>query len=75
MGKAATVETVGEMLRQARRMARLSMEAVGERVGMSRWTVYRIECGKKNLSLRDVARLARACGMVVEIQITEGGGK
>jgi len=59
----STLFDVSEMLKQARRDARLSQEAIAERAGVSRSTVARMETmAKGDMSVSAFVRLLEAAG-------------
>lgn len=56
------METVGQSLREARLLQRLSQEVVASRAGVSVSTVKAVENGGANPTLEAVLRVARALG-------------
>lgn len=57
---------VGETLRQHRRMRGLTQEQVAELAGMNVTYLSDVERGKRNVSLLNLARLAKAFGLPLE---------
>lgn len=64
---------VGEILRQHRRMRGLTQEHVAELAGMNVTYLSDVERGKRNVSLINLARLAKAFGMPLE-DVLKGEG-
>lgn len=62
--EAATIaKTIGGRLRAARETLALSRAFLGERAGVDRDTVLRVENGRHSLTLRTLVRLCRALGL------------
>jgi transcriptional regulator with XRE-family HTH domain len=57
---------VGTNLRRARESRGLSQEQFGEAIGRHRTAVSAIECGKQNLTLASLERLAADAGLAVD---------
>jgi len=53
----------GQRLRKARRRAKLTQEALGKRVGLSRTSITNIEQGNQHVGLHLLYELARAVGV------------
>ena len=63
----------GEIIRQHRRMCGLTQEQVAELAGMNVTYLSDVERGKRNVSLINLARLAKAFGMPLE-DVLKGEG-
>jgi transcriptional regulator with XRE-family HTH domain len=53
----------GQRLRKARRQAKLTQEALGKRVGLSRTSITNIEQGNQHVGLHLLYELAKAVGV------------
>lgn len=53
----------GQRLRKARRQAKLTQEALGKRVGLSRTSITNIEQGNQHVGLHLLYELAKALGV------------
>lgn len=53
-------QDIGEQIRDARRAARLSQEALAERAGMDRQAINRIELGRQAAYIDNLIRIAYA---------------
>jgi transcriptional regulator with XRE-family HTH domain len=53
----------GQRLRKARRQAKLTQEALGKRVGLSRTSITNIEQGNQHVGLHLLYELAKAVGL------------
>ncbi len=54
-----TLESVGESIRRARKTQKLSQTALGQKAGLSRMPIYRIESGQ-DISLRTLLSILAA---------------
>ena len=61
----------GDLIREARRRAGLTQAELADRAGTSQSGIARWESGRTAVSLDDVIRLVRLCGLDVELQIVE----
>jgi transcriptional regulator with XRE-family HTH domain len=61
----------GQLLREARRRAGLTQRAVAGRAGVTQPTVARIERGDIQPSLERLLELIRACGLDLDIRVTD----
>src|SRR5690606_35804053 len=59
--------TVGEQIRQARLGAGLSQDALGERVGLDRTMIAKIEAGRRRVDALELVRLASALAVSVDV--------
>lgn len=76
---ARAVAAFGEALRTARLEAGLSQEALAERAGLDRTYVSGTERGRKNPTLKTIARLSDAIGisiadLMAQSEAKENGG-
>lgn len=69
-----TQPTVGEVIRQKRREAGLTLKDVGEILGVSRMQVSRIERGERALHMRHAKKLAELFGWEIVKQAVEEQG-
>lgn len=53
-------QTIGDRIRDARRVARLSQEALAERAGIDRQSINRIELGRQAAYIDNLIRIAYA---------------
>lgn len=64
-------QTIGDKVRQARRLAGLTQEQLAIRAGMSQPTIARIEKGRGSWpTLKTLLAIAHALGKRLEIKIT-----
>ncbi|MEU3527586.1 helix-turn-helix transcriptional regulator [Streptomyces sp. NPDC038707] len=56
-------QQIGSQIRAARRAARLSQMALGDRVGRDHKTIHRWESGATNMTLTDLLLVADALGV------------
>ena len=61
----------GDLIREARRRAGLTQAELADRAGTAQPAIARWESGRTAISLDDVIRLVRLCGLEVELQIVE----
>jgi hypothetical protein len=61
----------GQLLREARRRAGLTQRTIAGRVGVTQPTVARIERGDIEPSLERLLGLIRACGLDLDIRVTD----
>lgn len=61
----------GQLLREARRRAGLTQRTVAGRAGVTQPTVARIERGEIEPSLERLLGLVRACGLDLDIRVTD----
>jgi transcriptional regulator with XRE-family HTH domain len=61
----------GDLIRESRRRAGLTQAELAERAGTAQPAIARWESGRTAVSLDDVIRLIRLCGLDVEFQIVE----
>jgi transcriptional regulator with XRE-family HTH domain len=61
----------GDLIREARRRAGLTQAELADRAGTAQPAIARLESGRTAVSLDDVVRLVRLCGLNVELQIVE----
>lgn len=54
---------IGEAIRQARLSQHLTQEALGERIGVKRAQISKIEQGKSNITIPTMTRVFRALGI------------
>lgn len=59
----------GDLIREARRRAGLTQAVLAQRAGTTQSVVARWESGRTAVSLHDVRRLVRLCGLDVELAI------
>jgi transcriptional regulator with XRE-family HTH domain len=60
-----------QLVREARRRAGLTQVELAERAGTGQPTVARWESGRTAISVDDVVRLVRLCGLDVEFHLVE----
>lgn len=60
-----------DLVREARRRARLSQRELAERAGTTQSAVARIETGRSAPSFDAVLRLVRLCGLDLDIMLVE----
>lgn len=60
-----------DLVREARRRARLTQAELAERAGTTQSAIARIETGESTPSFDSVLRLARLCGMDLDIMLVE----
>lgn len=61
----------GDLIREARRRAGLTQAQLASRAGTAQPAIARWESGRTAVSLDDVIRLVRLCGLDLEFQIVE----
>ena len=61
----------GNLIREARRRAGLTQAELAERAGTAQPAIARWESGRTAVSLDDVVRLVRLCGLDVEFHIVD----
>jgi transcriptional regulator with XRE-family HTH domain len=54
---------IGERIREARRRAHLTQEAVANRIGIDRPSIVEIEQGQRNMTIDTLLRIADAIGV------------
>jgi transcriptional regulator with XRE-family HTH domain len=64
----------GQKLRQVREQARISQEKLAELAGLHRTYVSSVERGKRNISLENIDRLARALGVPMAKLVSDPKG-
>ncbi len=62
---------VGDRVAQARGMLGLTQDALGDRLGLGRTVIVKIESGSRNLSALELAELARVTELPIEWFVTE----
>ena len=60
-----------QLIREARQRAGLTQTELAERAGLLQPAIARWEAGRTAVSVDDVVRLVRLCGLDVEFQIVE----
>jgi ribosome-binding protein aMBF1 (putative translation factor) len=68
LDKALITQNVGQALEQARKDTALTMQALGERMGISRGRISHLE-QSDNIELSTLVRAARAMGYRVELKL------
>ena len=63
----ATRERMGPRIASLRKLAGMSQEQLGEKAGLQRTHVSRIEAGKYAVTLETIQAIAEAFGMTVDI--------
>lgn len=63
----ATRERMGQRIASLRKLAGMSQEQLGEKAGLQRTHVSRIEAGKYAVTLETIQAIAEAFGMTVDI--------
>lgn len=58
-----------DLVREARKRAGLTQSELAARAGTTQSAVARLESGRPDVSLNDVIRLVRLCGLDVEVAI------
>ncbi|MEE6140671.1 helix-turn-helix transcriptional regulator [Mycobacterium sp. 050128] len=61
----------GDLIREARRRARLTQAELAARAGTAQPAVARWESGSTAVSLDDVLRLVRLCGLDLELHLVD----
>jgi DNA-binding phage protein len=74
MEEAVIVKHVTEALEQARKEKNLTLEEVGQRVGVSRARIKQLETSE-NIEVSTLVRVASAMGYKVQIALTSEDGK
>jgi transcriptional regulator with XRE-family HTH domain len=59
----------GDLIREARRRAGITQAALAERAGTAQPAIARWESGRTAVSLDDVLRLVRLCGLELEVAL------
>ena len=62
-----TRERIGQRIASLRKLAGMSQEQLGEKAGLQRTHVSRIEAGKYAVTLETIQAIAEAFGMTVDI--------
>ena len=70
-GKPDVLERFGERVRNLRKEAGLSQEALADKCGLDRTYVGGIERGERNVSLRNIEVIAKALGTQIS-ELTKG---
>jgi len=68
----SSLSEVGAVIRSARRRKKLSQAALGERAGLSRMPVYRLEAGK-DVSLASLLAMLAPLGLALSLDPREPG--
>ncbi|MCK9574101.1 MAG: helix-turn-helix domain-containing protein [Candidatus Omnitrophica bacterium] len=63
---ASILEQFGARVRKYRLKKKLSQEKLAELAGLHRTYIGQVECGKRNLALKNVAKLAKALNVSVK---------
>lgn len=75
MGKVQTIqEQFGQRVRELRRTHGLSQEAFADNCGLDRTYIGGIERGERNVSLRNIAVIAKAIGLSIS-ELMQGVGR
>ena len=61
----------GDLIREARRRAGLTQAELAERAGTAQPAIARWEAGSTAVSLDDIVRLIRLCGLDLELHIVD----
>lgn len=59
---------VGRLLRHMRSVARLTQEVLGDRLGLHRASITKMESGTHTVSLADLMRAADVCGFDLHLR-------
>ena len=68
----ATSQSLGIMIREARKARQWSQQRLADEINSSQSAVHRIEMGQQNVSLNMIERLASALEMPLILAATEG---
>ncbi|MDM0027667.1 helix-turn-helix domain-containing protein [Variovorax saccharolyticus] len=68
----SSLSELGATIRSARRRKKLSQAALGERAGLSRMPVYRLEAGK-DISLASLLAMLAPLGLTLSLDPRESG--
>ena len=60
-----------DLVREARKRARLTQRELAERAGTTQSAIARLESGRTRPAFDDVLRLVRLCGLDVEFRLVE----
>ena len=71
-GSSSPMATFGARLRALRQAAKLSQEALADEAGLDRTYISSCERGKRNVSLRNIYRLADALGVKPSEMLRDG---
>jgi transcriptional regulator with XRE-family HTH domain len=63
---------IGHKIREQRKALKLNATSTAEAAGISRVTLYRIECGEASVSMGSYLNAIAALGMTIEIAIPDG---
>ena len=63
---ASILEQFGSKIRHNRLKKKLSQEKLAELADLHRTYIGQIECGKRNVALKNIAKLAKALGVSVK---------
>ncbi len=58
-----------QLIREARKRARLSQRELAERAGTSQPAIARLESGRHDVGIDEVARLIALCGLELEVAV------
>jgi UDP-N-acetylglucosamine 1-carboxyvinyltransferase len=67
------VRRITRLLRVARKEKGITQEVLAERLDVSVQNLRRIESGRQNVTLRTVARIAKAIGVAIEVTTVDIG--
>jgi transcriptional regulator with XRE-family HTH domain len=67
-----TLAEVGKVIRSARKSQKLSQTELGQRAGLSRMPIYRIEAGQ-DISLRTLLSILSALHLDLQMPLTQSG--
>jgi len=62
----SVLEQFGASVRKFRLKKKLSQEKLAELADLHRTYIGQVECGKRNLALRNIAKLAKALGISIK---------
>lgn len=66
---AKEMQALGQRLRDARLRRRFSMETVCARAGISRPTLYKVECGDPTVTMGTYVQVLRVLGMIGDLAL------
>ena len=66
---------VGEAIRKARLQQKITQEQLGERIGVKRSQICKLESGKSSMTLSTMGRVFRALGFATATLDLGSGGK